>query len=112
VTVPTAAQTGPIAITNAGGKTLTVNPFLVDPHINSFTPLSGAVGTLVTVSGTGFFGADRVDFTGGVSGVPTNVTATSLKIVVPPSAADGPIQVHTTAGLLSPPSAASFNVLP
>jgi IPT/TIG domain len=112
VTVPTAAQTGKISITNAGGKTLTLNDFLVDPHINSFTPTSGVVGTLITLSGTGFFGADRVDFAGGVSGAPTTATATSLKVLVPPAAIDGPLVVHTVAGLFSPPSAAAFNVLP
>jgi hypothetical protein len=62
------------------------------------------------VSGTGFFGADLVSFVA-ASGAPSNVTATSLKIVVPALAQDGPLMVHTLAGL-SPPSAAAFNVLP
>jgi Lamin Tail Domain/IPT/TIG domain len=109
VTVPNNATIGKIGVTNAGGLTQTANNFTIDPRINSFSPTSGAVGLVVTVSGTGFGGADRVNFAGGVFGVPTNVTATSLKVAVPAGATSGPITVHTPAGT-SAPSAASFTV--
>jgi hypothetical protein len=113
--VPAAATTGKVSFTNAGGTTLTANDFTVDPKISSFTPTTGPTGTVVTVTGTGFGGADRVDFLGPtpasttVSGTPTNVTPTSLKVAVPPGAQTGKIQVHTTSGL-SPVSGGSFSV--
>jgi hypothetical protein len=100
---------GPFSVTNAGGTTTTSGSFTVDPKIASFSPTSGPTGTTVTLAGSGFGGADRVDFGGGVSGVPTNVTPQSLKIVVPHGAATGALTVHTAAGS-SPPSAASFTV--
>jgi subtilisin family serine protease len=109
VTVPNNAMSGKIGITNAGGLTQTAGDFTIDPRINSFSPSSGAVGLVVTVNGTGFGGADRVNFAGGVFGVPTNVTATSLKVAVPAGATSGPITVHTAAGT-SAASAASFTV--
>jgi hypothetical protein len=109
VTVPNNATSGKIGVTNAGGLTQTTNGFTIDPRISSFSPTSGAVGLIVNVNGTGFGGADRVNFAGGVFGVPTNVTATTLKVAVPPGATTGPITVHTPAGT-SAASAASFTV--
>src|SRR5439155_26070224 len=79
VTVPPAAQSGPISVTNAGGTSSTGN-FTIDPRVSSFTPASGSTGIVMTIAGSGLLGADRVDFTGGSSAVPTNVTATSLKV--------------------------------
>jgi subtilisin family serine protease len=109
VTVPAAAVSGPISVTNAGGTSTTSGSFTVDPKITSFTPTSGATGATITVSGSGFGGADRVNFAGSVFGVPTNVTATTLKVAVPPGATTGPITVRTPAGT-SAPSVASFTV--
>ena len=83
--------------------------FTVDPKISSFTPTSGPTGTTITVFGTGFGGADRVDFGGLKSATPTNVTPTSLKVIVPAGAATGQIKVHTAAGD-SPLSVATFTV--
>ena len=109
VTVPAAAVTGPISVTNAGGTTTTSGSFTVDPKVTTFAPTSGSTGATIRVNGSGFGGADRVDFTGGVSGVPTNVTANSLKVAVPAGATTGPISVHTPAGS-SPASVASFTI--
>src|SRR5207249_3104433 len=109
VTVPNNATIGKIGVTNAGGLTQTANDFTIDPKIDSLSTLSGAVGLVLTVNGTGFGGADRVNFAGGVFGVPTSVTATSLKVAVPAGATSGPITVHTAAGT-SAPSASSFTV--
>ena len=81
VTVPTSATTGKIAVTNAGGTTLTASNFVVAPSISSFAPASVQVGATIGISGAGLDTADRVDFAGGVSAVPTHVTGTSLQVV-------------------------------
>ncbi len=97
VTVPAGAIDGPIAVTNAGGTTASADTFVVDPHLVGFSPASGAVGTTVTVTGTGLKHVTRVDFGGGVSATPVSTSAASLKVVVPPGATSGPIAVHASA---------------
>ncbi|HEV2592382.1 MAG TPA: IPT/TIG domain-containing protein, partial [Gaiellaceae bacterium] len=106
--VPPTAVDGPITVTNAGGSTDTATPFHVDPVIDGFRPASGAVGTTVTVSGTGLKAVAMVDFGGGVSAAPRSTTATSLVVVVPAGATSGPIAVH--AGSSSGVARGSFGV--
>jgi len=108
-TVPTGALTGGITVTNAGGATTTSGAFTVDPKITSFSPLSGPTGTTVTISGSGFGGADLVTFGGGKTSTPTSVTPTMVKAVVPPGATTGQLKVHTPAGD-SPLTATAFTV--
>ena len=75
--------------------------------VTSFNPTSGPVGTVVTVSGTGFGAGATVTFNGTNAAV-SDITATSLKATVPSLATDGPIKV-TVAGD-SGTSTASFDV--
>lgn len=78
--------------------------------INSFTPPSGPVGTVVTISGEGF-SAEPSNNLVRLSGVRAAVTAaseSSLTVVVPPGAVYGPI--HLTTGGLSARSSGYFNV--
>jgi subtilisin family serine protease len=112
VTVPAAAATGPITVTNAGGTT-TGPVFTVDPKLAGFTPTSGTVGTALTITGTGLADVTSVDFGGGVSATPNPArTATSLHVVVPPGAATGPLTVHTTSATSTSttPFTVSFSV--
>jgi hypothetical protein len=51
-----------------------------------------------------------VTFTGGVTGGPTNVTATSVRVVVPAGALTGPVSI--TNGVNTGVSAAIFKLLP
>jgi hypothetical protein len=64
--VPSGAMTGKIAVTNSSGTGFSANDFIVivAPSILSFAPMSGLVGTEVTVTGSGFSGATQVDFNG------------------------------------------------
>jgi len=65
------------------------------PAITSFTPLSGTVGTLVTINGTNFDATaskNTVKF-GNVAASVTTATATKLVAKVPEGAADGKISV-------------------
>jgi len=105
--VPATAKSGPITVTNAGGSADSPT-FTVDPVITSFTPTTGPVGATLTVKGTGFDTASRVTFGGGVTATPTNVTTTSLKVVVPQGVDVGPLDVHTDAAGNSLPSSATF----
>lgn len=67
------------------------------PTISSFSPMSGPVGTAVTVRGSGFMGAARVTFNGTSAGY----TVSSDSVItagVPSGATSGPIAVTTYAG--------------
>jgi len=79
--VPATAVTGKIAITTAGGIVTSVGNFTVAPAITSFTPSSGNVGTLVTLTGTTFKGATNVTF-GGVPATFTVETSTQVAATV------------------------------
>jgi hypothetical protein len=78
------------------------------PQITSFTPVSGPVGTVVTITGSNFTGATRVTFNGIIA---TNLTVSSntqLRATVPVGAATGKITVVNAIDAGA--SAANFTV--
>jgi hypothetical protein len=79
------------------------------PTITSFNPVSGPVGTNVTVTGTNFTGATSVRL-GGTSASFTVVSDTSLSVTVPTGASTGTISVTTPGGTAT--SATAFTVTP
>ncbi len=78
------------------------------PTITSFTPTSGAVGTLVTVNGTNFTASAVVKFNGVTGTGFVFVSATQVKANVPTGATTGPISVTTASGTGT--SATNFTV--
>jgi hypothetical protein len=108
-TVPEGATSGAISVTTLGGTATSASSFTVipPPTISSFTPASGPVGTVVTITGTALAGASAVLFHGTSASftvdLPTQITAT-----VPAGATTGPIQVTTPGGTAT--SATSFVV--
>jgi hypothetical protein len=105
VTVPAAATTGLIAVTNAGGTTLAAETFTVLPAIKSFSPSRGAAGILVKIRGTGFSGPATVQFNGIDAASVTLVSATEVDATVPAGATTGPIRVTTPYGTATSTSA-------
>lgn len=80
---------------------------LAVPEIASFTPAGGPIGTLVSITGSGFTGATAVRF----NGRSTSFSVTSdaqITATVPSLATTGPITVTTSAG--TDTSASSFFV--
>jgi len=78
------------------------------PTISSFTPTSGAPGTGVAITGTGFSGATAVRF-GSASALFTVGSSTTITATVPSGAVSGPISVQTPNGTAT--SAGTFTVL-
>ena len=87
------------------------------PTITSFTPAFGPVGTVVTLTGTGFTGAPAVRFNGTAATNVTVVSATSIRATVAAGSTSGLITVSTSAGTGSsatpflvgaPPTISSF----
>ncbi len=86
-----------------------VNAAVPAPTITSFTPASGPVGTVVTLSGTHFNGATKVAFHGTAATTFSVNSATKITATVPAGATTGTIAVTAPGG--SATSAASFSVV-
>ena len=81
------------------------------PVISGFSPLSGAPGTSVTITGT-YFGSYPGDNTvtfNNMAATVTSATSSQIVAVVPATATSGPISVATTSGTAY--STNSFSVL-
>src|SRR5260370_35278818 len=50
-TVPSGAKTGSVTVTTPGGTLMSNKKFRFTPQITNFTPTSGPVGTVVTITG-------------------------------------------------------------
>ena len=78
------------------------------PTVTSFLPTSGAVGSLVTITGTNLSGASAVSFNGTAATSFTPVGATQVTATVPTASTSGTISVTTPNGTGF--SAGSFTV--
>lgn len=113
-TVPATARTGPVRVVTPIGETTGAN-FGVLPEISSFDPVSGGPGTIVTINGVRFSGAD-LEGTDGVRFNNTNaasftlVSDTQITATVPAGATTGPIRVKSQGFTGS--SATNFTVGP
>ena len=110
-TVPAGASTGPITVTTPAGTGTSPSSFTVTappaPAITGVSPSSGAVGSTVTVTGSGFTGATAVAFNG-TAATFTVTSDSQISATVPAGASTGPITVTTPAGTGTSPS--SFTV--
>ena len=99
ITVIVPAVTGPVRLTviTPGGVAQSVALFSVLPSISSFSPLGGAIGTLVTLTGTGFSGATKVRF-GLLDSAVLTASATQVTTKVPPGAVSGRLTIFTPEG--------------
>jgi hypothetical protein len=84
-----AGSNGPELVIQTGAASL--------PHVASFAPGAGAVGTEVLVSGSNFSGATLVTFNGSAATFSVD-SATQLRANVPAGATTGRIGVTTSAG--------------
>jgi hypothetical protein len=110
---PSGFAHAPIKVTTPGGTAKSATNFTVTsgaaaPTISSFDPVSGLVGTSVTVTGTGFTGATSVRF-GSVEATSYTVDSdTQVTAVVPGGFTSAIIKVTTPDGIGK--SATSFTV--
>ena len=98
VVVPLGAPAAaPLTLESPGGRFISVSNFVLAPRINGFSPPSGAVGTLVAISGSGLSGVTQVTFSG-VPTTPVSVTATQVTVRVPSGAGTGFVTVSGSSG--------------
>ena len=106
--VPSGATTGFVSILTPGATLKSNRKFLVAPANLTFTPTSGPVGTVVTITGTSLTGATKVAF-GGVKAITFTVNSdTQITATVPTGAVTGKISVTTPGGTAT--STDSFTV--
>jgi hypothetical protein len=96
--VPTGATTGSVTVTTPGGTLTSNKTFRVTPVILSFSPTSGKVGILVTITGNSLTQTTKVTF-GGVQATSFTVKSdTKVTANVPVGAMTGKIAITTPGG--------------
>jgi uncharacterized repeat protein (TIGR03803 family) len=100
-TVPTIGTTGSVTVVSPTGTLTSSKIFTVVPVIKSFSPISGPVGTQVTITGSGFIGAAKVTFRGVEATSYTVDSGTQITATVPTGAESGKIGVTTAGGTAS-----------
>lgn len=101
-TVPVGASTGAISITTPGGTVFSASVFTVTvpaPTLTSLSPTSGAVGTVVTLTGSGFTGATGVSVNGAPALTFNVVNASTATATVPAGATTGNVTLTTPSGI-------------
>ena len=110
-TVPAGATSGTVSVVTPGGTATSDAGFTVTapavPTLTGFSPTSGPVGTVVTLTGTNLTGASAVRFNGTAAAF-TVSDATHIAATVPAGATSGTVSVVTPGGTAT--SAASFTV--
>ena len=97
--VPNNTFTAPLTLITANGTNVSSTSFYLPPRIDSFSPSSGLVGTVVTLTGVNFTGATKVELAGqSLDGF--TVTATNkLTVTLPDGAVSGKFRVTTPGGV-------------
>ena len=113
IRVPSNAKTGNLVVI-AGGEVSNGVPFTFYsyPSITSVSPDSGAVGTPVTITGTGLMdggGNGKVTFNGIPAPILSTSTSTSIRVDVPAGASSGPITVNVNGDTVK--SSSDFTVI-
>ncbi|MBL7961595.1 VCBS repeat-containing protein, partial [bacterium] len=93
-----------LVVTNSADSSVSVfrNTIPTPPSITSFSPISGPIGTSVTITGTNFntTSTNNIVYFGAVKANVTNASTTELTVTVPTGATYAPITVtDTTTGL-------------
>jgi uncharacterized repeat protein (TIGR03803 family) len=106
-TVPSGATTGFVTVTTSRGTLSSKRLFRVIPQITGFSPTSGTVGALVTITGVSLKQTTRVTF-GGVKASFTVNSDTKVTATVPSGVAAGKIAMTTPGGTAT--SSGTFTV--
>jgi uncharacterized repeat protein (TIGR03803 family) len=108
--VPNGATTGTVMVVTPSGTLTSNHKFRVTPTILSFSPPSGPVGTVVTITGVSLAQTTKLTF-GGVAATSFSVNSdTQVTATVPTGAKTGRIVITTPGGTAS--STTNFTVTP
>jgi uncharacterized repeat protein (TIGR03803 family) len=107
--VPVGARTGLVSVVTSGGTLRTSHNFLVLPTVKTISPISGPVGTVVGITGSGLIQATKVTV-GGTTGAFTVNSDSHITATVHAGAKTGKVVVTTPGGTAT--SATTFTVTP
>lgn len=97
--VPSGAITGPLQLRTWQGNVFAASSFTVTQpsiSVSTISPITGAIGDLIRISGDQFYRVDSVVFNSGVSGRFSVVSPAIIEAEVPYGAAHGIIRVGST----------------
>ena len=109
-TVFAAAADVPLFVLNPDGQTsnlMTLSVVPASPAIDSISPVSGPIGTLVTLTGRNFDpapGNNQVSFSGAAAATVLTASGTQMTLRVPPLSETGPITLTTSRGSTQSPT--------
>ena len=115
VQIPSRYSSGsfPISVSVFNQKVISTSNFiLVGPTINSFTPLIGGAGTVVTILGSNFSilsSGDSVRF-GSLAALVTSSSAAQLTVIVPQVPLAGLVNLSVTVNQVTAIAGTQFNV--
>ncbi|MBI5216521.1 MAG: IPT/TIG domain-containing protein [Ignavibacteriae bacterium] len=111
-TVPTGASTGKISVINPSGTGTSSSSFTVTagPSIATFTPTSGPVGTVVSITGANLSSVTNVLFNGVSATTFTIISSTTISATVPADGSTGKITLVASSGNVV--STGTFSVTP
>ena len=115
ITAVIASGTSGNVLVTASGGTATLSGFSYlqgIPVINAISPLSGPIGTTVSITGANFGtgAANNIVYFGGVKGNVVSATANLITVTVPAGATNKPITVTSLTTSLTAASEFSFKV--
>jgi hypothetical protein len=113
VTVSIPASVAADAASNGNAASPVIGFNYVPTTITSFTPTSGAIGTPITITGTGFkaIPGDNIVTIKDVTAIVTASTTTSITTSVPAGSTPGAGPIQVTVGTQTATSATNFTVL-
>jgi uncharacterized repeat protein (TIGR03803 family) len=94
--VPVGAKTGAVTVTTGSTTLTSAQTFKVKPKITTFTPPSGPVGTLVTITGSGLLQATTVKFGTVAATTFTVVSDSEVTADVPTGLSPGAVTISIT----------------
>ena len=107
VRVPATAESGKLWVQTPGGQAVSATDFtfLPAPGLRNFTPGTGTVGEIITLTGTNFLVDGRPDtvFFNQQPAVVLSTSATTTTVRVPYGATSGPLTMAGTGGRTSSP---------
>jgi hypothetical protein len=92
-TVPNGSHSGRVSVSTPLGTATGKGSFTPTLSVTSFTPKSGPVGRLVTITGVGFNASSKVRFDGVAAASVIYVSSKTLKAIVPMGAKRGAVTV-------------------
>jgi hypothetical protein len=101
-----------IVVKTAGKEITATNDFRILPSVTGFDPQSGTFGTLVTISGSNFYGYSSTINIGGLTVYPNNTSSNSITFTIPSNITTEKSKIVLYISDLKYDLAGDFTILP